>query len=218
MKREIKEQSYTVKAETVTFTDDNALFNWLSEKMKRHHLTWLLAHAYDGVIWGKMRQLSTSSECQDKQLALSHEPFPEVSPPLRLIAVQQVRLFGEQAELFLWRDGDGAWRMRLVSDTEAERTGWCFDEPQLQWGLNSEGEEEGFTLVAEGREGLRHAVPLSERDIPFDKPAQNRPDRWHPLRLGVRHYLQKEENGMLRIVQSRLTGLWVEPRKEHSNE
>lgn len=217
MTREIKEHHYTVKADTVTFANDTALLSWLSEKMKSHQLTWLLAHAYDGIIWGKMKE--------DGQLALSHDAFSNVSPPLRLITLQQVRLFGEQAELFLWQDGNGAWRMRLVSDIKAnsesedDRTGWCFDEPQLQWGDDSEDEKEGFTLVTEGREGLRHAVPLSESEIPFDQPAEDRPDRWHPLRLGVRHYLQKEKNGMLRIVQSRLTGLWAEPRKEEdSNE
>ena len=59
-----------------------------------------------------------------------------------------------------------------------------------------------FSRLAEGVQGLRHAVPLalSQQD-------------WgdgHPVRLGVRHYLSEDGEGWARVANSRLTGLWKE--------
>jgi len=170
---------------------------WLSDWAKKHTLTTLLAHADDGVIWGRM---------DEEQLILSGKAFPDVSPSLRAITLQQVRLFGPSAELLVWRDGDGAWHGRLLDDDGMDAQGWYFDESQLQWGDHQEGKEaRGFTLVADGQEGLRHAVPLPAARIPFGK------NGYHPLRLGIRHYLERDEDdGMLTVSQSRLTVLWVE--------
>ena len=208
MSREIIECSYSITPVEVEtgFADTPA--NWLAKKAVAHGLITLLAHADDGVIWGRMI---------GEQLALSDDVFPEVSPPLRAVTLQQARLFGEQAELLVWRDGEGNWHGRLLDDDGTERSGWCFDEAQLQWGDHLEGEKDGFTLVAEGQEGLRHAVPLSAAGISFD-PAGKKRERWHPLRLGVRHYLERDEDGTLIIVQGRLTRLWAEGRKEGSDE
>lgn len=208
MSREIVECDYSITPVEVEtgFADTPA--DWLAKKAVAHGLTTLLAHADDGVIWGRVA---------DGRLALSSNAFPEVSPPLRAVTLQQARLFGEQAELLVWRDGDGEWHARLLDDTGTEQQGWCFDEPQLQWGDHPEGEKDGFTLVAEGQEGLRHAVPLSAAGISFDPPGKKR-NRCHPLRLGVRHYLERDEGGTLIIVHGRLTGLWAKKRKEGSNE
>ena len=204
MRRKIVECGYSITPMEVNneFADDPAA--WLVKKAAAHGLTTLLAHADDGVIWGRMG---------GEQLALSGNAFPKVSPPLRTITLQQARLFGEHDELLLWRGGDNQWYARLLDDNGTELQGWCFDEPQLQWGDHLEAEEGGFTLVAEGQEGLRYAVPVPADEIPFD-----RPGNWHPLRLGVRHYLDRDKDGMLIIVQSRLTGLWAEGRKEGSDE
>lgn len=207
MSREIIECSYSITPVEVNaeFADDPT--GWLVKKASAHKLTTLLAHADDGVIWGRM---------VGEQLALSDDVFPEVSPPLRAITLQQARLFGKHAELLVWRDGDGQWRARLLDDTGTEQQGWCFNEPQLQWGDHEEGKKDGFTLVAEGQEGLRHAVPLPAAQIPFDSP-KKKDDRWHPLRLGVRHYLERDEDGTLIIAQGRLTRLWAEGWKEGSD-
>lgn len=203
MSRKILEHSFSITPVEVGtgFADDPA--GWLAKKAVAHGLTTLLAHADDGVIWGRM---------DGGRLALSSNAFPEVSPPLRAVTLQQARLFGERAELLLWRDGDKQWRARLLDDHGTAQQGWCFDEPQLQWGDHAEAEKDGFTLVAEGQEGLRHAVPLPADGIPFD-PQGN----WHPLRLGVRHYLERDEDGSLIIVQGRLTGLWTEGCEEGSD-
>jgi CRISPR-associated protein (TIGR03984 family) len=208
MSREIIEHSYSVTPIEVGIEFADNPTNWLARKAKEYGLTTLLAYADDGVIWGQM---------VGEQLALSSSAFPQISPLLRAITLQQARLFGEHAELLVWRDGDENWHGRLLDDKGTEKVACRFDEPQLQWGDRVEAQKAGFTLVREGQKGLRHAVPLPAADIPFDPPGK-KDDRWQPLRLGVRHYLERDEDGTLIIVQGRLTGLWTEERKEGQDE
>jgi CRISPR-associated protein (TIGR03984 family) len=206
MKRATVECCYAV--EPVRDVDpafaDDPKATWLIRHARAHGLTTLLAHADDGVIWGRVAS---------GQLVLSGQAFPDVSPLLRASTLQQVRLFGEQAELLVWRDGDGEWLARLLRDEkDVSDDQWCLDECQLLWGDHEAGESvDGFTLVADGQQGLRHAVPLPARDILFGPPG------WHPLRLKVRHYLARDEDGMLVIVQGRLVELQVEEWKEDLN-
>ena len=37
---------------------------------------------------------------------------------------------------------------------------------------------------------------------------------WRPLRLGVRHYLAADADGMLHIIHSRLTRVWATEEEE----
>jgi CRISPR-associated protein (TIGR03984 family) len=185
------------------FAEDAAA--WLAGQARPRGLHTLLAHADDGVIWGRL---------DGQKLELSSTVFgTEVSPPLRPETLQQARLFGQAGELFVWKGRDGEWQGRLLTD-EIREDGdrLCFDEPQILWGDRPVGDPQGgFTLVADGQQGLCHAVPLT--DIPFGKP------QVRPLRLGVRHYVEVDErsSGMPRVTHSRLTGVWAEPRKEESN-
>lgn len=202
MKREITAWRYTIRADRIepgfTDADEAALLTWVTTQMKDHELRWLLAHATDGVIWGSW---------MDGQLALSGYPdhFPKFSPPLHPRTLLQARLFGDNQEIFLWRGGDGAWRYRLLDDTGTEREGFKFDEVHLQWGDHAEEQRGRFTLVAEGVEGLQHAVPLPKDAITFDQP--------YPLRLKVHHYLEQDkDDGTLYIVQSRLVELYIQRR------
>jgi CRISPR-associated protein (TIGR03984 family) len=207
MERDIQACRYTITPITVDdeFVQDPA--TWLAQKAAKYELTWLLAHAYNGVIWGKR---------EDERLALSSEAFPDVSPPLLVTTLQQVRLFGKDAELMLWRDGENKWRGRLLDDRGAANDGWRFDEAQVLWGDRQEGEKQDFTLVAEGRQGLRHAVPLAMTEIPFDSPDVKH-DRWHPLRLNARQYVDHDQDGMAFIVQGRLVKLDAIERQGGSN-
>jgi len=158
----------------------------------RHDLRWLLAHADDGVIWGEVRE---------NGLHLSCDTFPEVSPPLRAVTLQLVRLFGSQGELLIWRDG-AAWRARLIRDSSVEQGGKEFyDETFLLWGTHVEERRNGFALLREGRQGLRHAPPLPE-------------NAELPARLRVRHYLACDEDGQAYIACSRLVELEIEGGEE----
>lgn len=200
--REIKPCHYSVISVSVPDEFIQNPIDWLAAQALHYGLTTLLAHADDGVNWGII---------EGNRLRISHDAFPQVSPPLRSLTLQQARLFGDQAELLVWKDGYNAWHARVLSDEEEEPNGWCFDEAQLQWGDHLEEEGKGFSLVREGQLGMSQAIPIPAEQIPFGSA-----DNPNPLRLGVRHYLERDEDGELVIVQGRLTGLTVQ--KERRNE
>src|SRR5262249_20518527 len=124
------------------------------------------------------------------------------SPPLRVQALQQVRLFAQHAELLVWR-GEGGWQARLIRDG-SDGNGWveAVDERQLLWGTHGTRLDHDFTLLRDGAQGLRHAVPLA---LPIGPKGDAIPPR-----LRVRHYLANES--FARVVASRLVDL--EPDKE----
>lgn len=197
MEREIVRCDYDIQEIGNVAGLDSDPGAWLAEQAHAHGLTTLLAHAYDGVIWGTMKGTS---------LLLAPATFG-MSPALRPETLQQARLFAGDAELMAWRDGAGPWRARLLRDGPGVGHGWCLDEDQMLWGDTAErGPEDEFTLVADGQQGLRHAVPLT--GIRFPGSGQR------PLRLGVRHYLAADADGMLHIIHSRLTRVWATEEEE----
>ncbi|MBS3966902.1 MAG: TIGR03984 family CRISPR-associated protein [Truepera sp.] len=176
---------------------DDDIKRWLEEQTASHNLEfkWLLAHADDGVIWGRI---------DDQTLQLSSE-VSDISPPLRSETLQAARIFRASAELLLWRDGDNAWHARLIEDdvpTEDTTYQEVIDEHHILWGTDAKALAHDFTLMRDGVEGLAHAVPRSVKGT-FD-------ERSRPLRLHVRHYLRKDDMGFVRIHTSRLVDLSVE--------
>jgi CRISPR-associated protein (TIGR03984 family) len=196
MKREIK--SHPAVVELIAVDSISDVKGWLQAQATKHTLKWLLAHADDGVIWGELR---------DGQLVTSDSVAPEVSPPLRAETLQQARVFAGDAELLLWRDGDNQWHARLIrqsADGETPTFTDVIDEPQMLWGTHGE-HRNGFTLLRDGAQGLRHAVPMQ---LPLGQNHET-----NPPRLWVRHYLQEDPNGFTRIVVSRLFDLRLEGAK-----
>ncbi len=193
--RKIQSGGYQVTSVATADLDDVAA--WLLAQAKKHNLTTLLAHADDGVIWGRMTD--------EGMLLTSHDVFDESpSPELRLETLQQARLFGEGAELLLWHTAK-SWRARLAEDVPE---GEHYDQPQLLWGDQHVKASQGFTLVEEGRQGLRHAppvnVPKAEFLVERKKPEQKEPYR-RPLYLWVRHYLATDlQTGVVDVALSRL--------------
>lgn len=170
------------------FVDDPAA--WLAAAMRQRKLRTLLAYADDGVIWGRL---------DDDRLRLSREVAPEVSPELRAVTLRECRLFGPAGELLLWRDDD-RWRSRYLGDGGAVGED-AFDEDQLLWGDTVEETRNGFTLVREGAQGLRHAAPVIVTQEQM---------RAHALRLRVRHYIEHNADGEARIALSRLVAVLPE--------
>lgn len=162
---------------------------WLTDQAREHGLTYLLAHADDGVIWGRIT---------DDGLHTSHGIAPQ-SPLLRSVTLQQCRLFGPGGELLIWHDAAG-WRARLVNDVTGNSEDQ-FDEDQILWGTVVEQVQDGFTLVRDGAQGMRHAVPI---EVNATQLAQ------HQLRLRVRHYITYNDDGEARISLSRLVQLLPE--------
>ncbi len=182
---------------------------WLVTQARTHGLRFLLAHADDGVIWGRVdgTVLVTSNGCAPTPPGLRLDSAPPgaasasgvASPPTRevLQTLQQCRLFSEKGELWLWRSDQG-WGARLLLETpDAEAS--ALDDLELLWGTSGQPYPDDFTLLSEGRQGLRHAVPYT---LIF--PYGQRP----PIRLRVRHYVDYDETtGEARIALSRLVNL-----------
>jgi len=167
---------------------------WLTEQAGDAEC-FLLAHADDGLFWGKVESgvLSTSHD------AAHGSEYAEISPPLREATLQTARLFNENGEILLWRDAEtGTWRARMIyttNDDQAATFVEAIDEHQLLWGNQAEAISDTFTLLSDGGQGLRHIVPIS---IPVEA---------LPLRLRVRHLISEDDTGFARITASRLVAL-----------
>jgi len=161
--------------------DDEALGPRLVEWAQSHKLTHALGHADDGVIWGWF----------DTTWHWSGDAFSEVSPQLKLATLQQIRLFGADAEVFLWRVGRRL-HGRLAKDVAYTKE-LCFEEPQTLWGTANDGQSDDFVLMREGAQGLRYAMPgtLASAD-------------GHRPQLRVRSYIDYDKDGCVRVVGSRL--------------
>ncbi len=178
------------------------LLSYLHEIAKDSGLNfrYFLAHADDGVIWGYVND--------NGNLITSHEAFSEVLPALSPVTLQQARLFGGKAELHLWRMESGKFQGRLIEDEGGDKAVEYYDECQILWGNKFVKADKGFTWVAEGQQGLQHAVPISISNEKKYFGTKEKPH--HPLRLQVRHYLKADDLGQVRVYASRLVTVCYE--------
>lgn len=170
--------------------------NWLTAHMSAD-MPWLLIHADDGVIWGRREpdgNLLLSSDVFDRR-----NRYPAIAVELRADTIQQCRVFGTGGELLIWREGP-QFRGRAIQDQDTEAVD-LQDEQHLLWGSPVE-ERRGFSLLEEGQQGPKHAVPIV---VPRNRRTS----------LSVRHYIGRDDHGQAVVLVSRLLGLGLhEPRKE----
>lgn len=180
--------------ESIKIPDNFDVKTWLEKQAIQFNFNYLLAHADDGVIWGKFR---------DGNLITADSVFPQFAK-LRKSTLQQCRIFGETAEVMLWKieDGENRFKARCIKD-EHLKTEDYICENQILWGNHGE-EKEGFTLLWDGKQGLKHAVPFTEIEIEAEGKLR------HLVRLQVRHYIDYDDAGVARIYLSRLVGLTAE--------
>ncbi|MCE7946714.1 MAG: TIGR03984 family CRISPR-associated protein [Chloroflexi bacterium CFX4] len=184
MKRTIQGTTTSVSVEpSPVAVDPIDPVKWLQEQVgSAGNDALLLAHADDGVIWGKV---------------VNNELIPKPQE-LKTETLQQARLFNENAEYFVWRDSDGNFHARIIKDGMGEGCEY-FDEDQILWGDHAEkSDSDGFTKMSDGAQGLVHHVPINV--------TKAKPD-WRPLRLTVRHYLKTDDNGFVYVAFSRLVCL-----------
>lgn len=191
----------SLNAASVTTPVDSAnlgdLTRWLAQQ--GDGCRYLLAHTERGVVWGRI---------DGERLHTSHDAFPQqCRATLATATLVQARLFGPQTEVLLWRATDG-WHLRRF-DEPAMRPP-SIDERQLLWGTGATAHdpERRFTLLQQGAEGMRHAVPLLVPDAAFTPP-KGQKAHW-PVGLLVRHYLGYAPSGAATIVMSRLVDLQLE--------
>ena len=183
-----------VKLETL---EDFQPKQWLEQNARRD-MAYVLAHTDEGVLWGRI---------ENGQLHWAGDAFPELSLTFQLATLQQVRLFGPAGEVFIWRTPTGQFQARRLEDgATAPTQADTFEDQQWLWGtLGEKGQENkelGFTLLVEGKQGLRHAPPITGLR------AKER------VMLTVRHYIEtdlKTDNngeitgtGLACIIDSRL--------------
>jgi CRISPR-associated protein (TIGR03984 family) len=205
MNLKVYQQLTQISEETLTET---SLKDWLTQHAitENYQLPYLLAHAEDGIIWGRF-------DVENLALETSDRAFPECQfSCLRLSTLQQCRIFGEAGEVLLWNDS-GVWRSRLilqskVSELIAQQQIGLIPELQILWG--TQGKTNGnFTLLSDGSQGLKHAVPISVDQTYFSK---DRNELYRPVRLEVNHYFCYDSDGVAKICLSRLVSLKKESR------
>ena len=166
----------------------------------------LLAHCDDGVTWGKL---------DDKAWKLGSTAFPDLSPRISTENLIELRLFGKDEELLIWRDDSqpsalasgfrGRWLSNNPDDRRAggEQPARPHDESRILIGNKFERYQNGFTHVSDGT-GREQAVPIECQSSDFGTDKQ----RQMPLSLTVRHYFEiLEPTGAVRVAASRLVGL-----------
>jgi CRISPR-associated protein (TIGR03984 family) len=169
---------------------DFDLQKWLQKQASEYNLKYLLAHAEDGVIWGKF---------QEGNLITADSIFSQFAK-LRPSTLQQCRIFGESSEVMLWQTDEG-FKARLIEDEHIDKKEYIC-EYQILWGTHGQKQEsEGFTLVWDGKQGLKHAVPFTDIQLEKDGKLKN------PVRLQVNHYIDYDDAGVARIYLSRLVNL-----------
>ncbi len=128
-----------------SLADDESFHAWLSNT---HEFEVALAHADDGVIWGR----------RDPDGWIWSSTTASVFPSLKFATIQQLRLFSSSREAFLWRTKEGL-AGRVIEDDVGSRIDY-FDESFLLWGTGNDGPERaGFQARVHGAEGLCHAPP-----------------------------------------------------------
>lgn len=174
---------------------NQSLKDWITDQASQYGLCYVLAHAEDGVVWGHFNQgyLSTSDSVLSQ------------SPPLRLQTLQQCRIFGKAGEVFFWKLNN-EWKARfLVDPLDPEQ---IIKEPQLLWGTHGEKRDaEGFTILRDGSQGLKHAIPITDIDT------NEKEQLAQPVRLVVHHYIDYDDDGIARIILSRLVDLTTKDNK-----
>lgn len=174
----------------------NNLREWITKQMDEKKLTFLLAFADDGVIWGRMDNgvLSIVREASEKK--------DKESVELRDKTLQQAYAFNEDMEVRLFRDEMNQWKAYEVRDVDESRV---IVESQILWGEkldeNDQPTRPGFMRLLAERKGIPPQIYPIKED--FDPTKQC-------VRLEVHHLVEyDEQTGEAYIKASRLAGLSV---------
>ncbi len=144
----------------------------------------LLGHAYDGLIWGRLR---------NGGIELATDYFAKVGALLRAETLLDLRLFNAAEELRIWR---AERRLQLCRLTENLK------------GKDFVGyQDRTYGLLGKPRNPVPQAAPF----VVFEGPAGQchaPPGDPVPRSLAVRHYLESDlATGLLRVAEHRLLGL-----------
>jgi len=154
------------------------LTDWLSASWDGGH-AWMLAHAFDGVIWGRVVDGTVKTPFDDRRC-----------PQLRWSTLLHLRIFEQEAgELRLWRSGDGRMCAVRVKEVDGDRFAARIDRDYQLLGGSGVEQGDGFDLRTSGT-GDAQIVPRGAS------------------RLCVRHsYEVDPDTGLLRETEHRWLAL-----------
>lgn len=149
--------------------------------------SWLLAVTTGGILWGR-------EDAGKMRLASTH---PRATCALSEETLLEMRLFGQDREILIWKTDDGP-AGRILADRSNDSADEALSPAERTMLLRGdrvlEGPVSGFTRIGDGT-GCIQIVPLEVHEAPS-------------LRLAVRHYFeQDDESGEVRVAASRLVGL-----------
>jgi CRISPR-associated protein (TIGR03984 family) len=178
------------------------LINWVinGHKPDKNNdcFSWLLSYCHDGVTWGRLNG--------HQSWQLSSMFFPDLCPTVSESNLLEIRLFGTEREILIWRNGYG-FSGRCIIDMQEQdnNTPFCPDD-EIRILLGSkvmDSPKEGFTRVGMAG-GKEQAVPLECMENDFNSGS------W-PLRLMIRHYFEEDHvTGSVRLAASRLVNVFKE--------
>jgi CRISPR-associated protein (TIGR03984 family) len=117
----------------------------------------------------------------------------------------ELRLFGPESEILIWRS-DAGWAGRRITDVPLTGQNLALqpaEEDRVLLGDRLRQAKDGFTRVRTAA-GAEQAVPIECDEASFG----NGPG---PLRLKVRNYFQQDqETGVVRVAASRLVNVFME--------
>lgn len=174
-------------------------FGWLNALPSEKRFAFLLIHSDDALVWGQWRETRlwlAKAENGEIRVADENGKFGN-APALFAPTLQQLRMFGRDGELLVWRV-DGGFMQRWIQDTNVPADEYV-NESYMLWGTKVIARAEGFMLLKEGQQGLMHTPPsleLGENERAV---------------LRVRHYIDDSAaNGQARLALSRLVNLTQE--------
>lgn len=166
---------------------------------------WILGHDLDGVIWGCLHnnniRLAYDIQSNNNYGVWKYNNETRWGAPLRKETLLELRMFSQKNELRLWKK-DGQLMSCSVTEGEEQKNWYCYDQPQILIAgkvLDREklDGEVNFSLL-EGPAGQKQALPVPEK---WDGTKQQ-------YRLWVRHYAEPDDKGMLRVIETRLLGIF----------
>lgn len=181
------------------FAESNG--GWLventAELLESDKIGYVLIHADDGVLWGRIEDGRLVTPSRDEWV-----------PELRSKTVQQCRVFGSKGELFIWRESEGIWNGRLlIEDGTAYRSK---ERRAILYGsrIDSHPAPQGFVSVIELGVGMRQIVPVEVPPEALKDDERDFKEDWR-VALTVVEYSSEDDDGQVMIVCSRLKAVNV---------
>jgi CRISPR-associated protein (TIGR03984 family) len=162
-------------------------------------LVWALGHFDDGVTWGR--------RAQDRVWRLGQQVAPDVSPPVRPQTLQELRLFGHTAEVFIWRTDEGL-RGRVLRENDS-----AVDHNDETNPLRPSDESRiirGTRIIAQCEQSFTHIGDGAGAEQILPRAVTNEQLQGAQVVLTVRHYWEQDrQTGAVRIAVTRLVELAV---------